>query len=104
MGFRDIWTDIAAQLEQDRKRPWERTETTALETREATQPPARAKLNGRVGQVTGTPRGVDGAIGRSLARDVGRLGLPDGVVHLLFADVCSLIIGGVCALDGGGEV
>jgi NAD(P)-dependent dehydrogenase (short-subunit alcohol dehydrogenase family) len=76
---------------------------TALEPRETAQPPARAKLNGRIVQVTGTPRGVGGAIGRSLARQVGRLGWPDGVVHLLFADVCSLVTGRVWALDGGGQ-
>jgi hypothetical protein len=76
---------------------------TALETRETTQPPARAKLNGRIVQVTGTPPGVGGASGRSLARQVGRLGWPDGVVHFLVADGCSLVIGRVCALEGGGQ-
>ena len=80
---------------------------TTLETRETTQPPARSKLHGRIAQVTGNTRGVGAAIGRSLARQVGRLGWPDGVarvVHFLFADGCSPITGRVWALDGRGEM
>ena len=80
---------------------------TTLETRETTQPLARAKLKGRIVQVTGNTRGVGAAIGRSLARQVGRLGRPDGVarvVHFLFADGCSLITGRVWALNGRGEM
>ena len=80
---------------------------TTLETRQTTQPPARAKLTGRIAQVTGNTRGVGAAIGRSLARQLGRLGWRDGVarvVHFLFADGCSLIIGRVWALDGRGEM
>ena len=80
---------------------------TTLETRETTQPPARAKLNGRIVQVTGNTRGVGAAIGRSLARQVGRLGWPDDVArvaHFLFADGRSPIIGRVWALDGRGEM
>jgi len=79
---------------------------TTLETRETTQPPARANLNGRIVQVTGNTRGVGAAIGRSLARQVGRLGWPDGVarvIHFVCADVRALIIGRVWALDGRGE-
>ena len=75
---------------------------TTLETRETTQPPARAKLNGRIAHVTGNTRGVGAAIGRSLA---GRLGRPEEVtrmMHFLFADGCSLITGRVWALDGRG--
>ena len=78
-----------------------------METGETAQPPARAKLNGRIVQVTGNPRGVGAAIGRSLARQVGRLGWPDGVArvaHFPCVDDCSPIIGRVWALDGGGEV
>ena len=80
---------------------------TTLETRETTQPPARAKLNGRIVQVTGNTRGVGAAIGRSLVRQLGWLGWPDGVArgaYFLFADVCSLITGRVWALDGRGEM
>ena len=78
---------------------------TTLESRETTQPPARAKLNGRVVPVTGNTRGVVGAaIGRSLASKLGR---PDGVArvaHFLFEDGRSPIMNRVWALDGGGEV
>ena len=80
---------------------------TTLETRETTQPPARPELNGRIVQVTGNTPGVGAAIGRSLARQVDWLGWPDGVarvVRFVFADVCSLIIGRVWALDGRGEM
>jgi len=80
---------------------------TKLETRETTQPLAREKLNRGIVQVTGNARGVGAAIGRCLARQVGRLGWPDGVarvMHFPFADVCSLIIGRVWALDGRGEM
>ena len=80
---------------------------TTLEARETTQPPVRAKLNGRIVQVTGNTRRVGAAIDRSLARQVGELGWPDGVarvVHFLFADGCSPIIGRVWALDGRGEM
>ncbi len=77
---------------------------TTLETRETTQPPARAKLNGRIAQVTGNTRGVGAAIGRGLA---SKLGWPDGVarvVHFLFADGCSPIIGRMWARNGSGEM
>ncbi len=80
---------------------------TALESRETTQPPAPAKLTGRIVQLAGNTRGVGAAIGRSLARQVGRLGWPDGVArlaHFLFADDRALIIGRVWALDGRGEL
>ena len=77
---------------------------TTLETRETTQPPARAKLNGRIVQVTENTRGVGAAIGRSPASKLGR---PDGVArvaHFVFADGCSLIAGRVWALNGRGEM
>ena len=80
---------------------------TTLETRETTQPPARAKLNRRNVQVMGNTRGVGAAIGRNLARHLGRLGWPDGVARVMrfpFADVCSPLTGRVWALDGRGEV
>ena len=80
---------------------------TTLETRETTQPLAREKLQGRIAQVRGNTRGVGAAIGRSLARQLGRLGWPDEVarvMHFLFADGCSLITGRVWALDGRGEM
>jgi len=80
---------------------------TALETRETTQPPARAKLHGRIVQVTGNTRGVGAAIGRSPASQLGRLGWPEEVArvaHFLFADGCSPITGRVWALDGRGEM
>ena len=76
-----------------------------METRQTTQRPARAKLSGRIVQVTGNTRGVGAAIGRSVARQLGRLGWPEEVarvVHFLFADGCSLIIGRVWALGGRG--
>ncbi len=78
---------------------------TTLETRETTQPPARAMVTGRNVQVTGNTRGVGAAIGRSLARQLGRLGWRDGVAgvaRFLFADGRSPIIGRVWALDGRG--
>jgi hypothetical protein len=77
---------------------------TTLETRETTQPPAREKLKGQNVQVTGNTRGVGAAIGRSLASKLGRPYRVTRVVHLLFADGCSLITGRVWALDGRGEM
>ena len=77
---------------------------TALEIRETTQPPAGAKLSGRIVRVTGNTRGVDAAIGRSLASKLERSDGVARVVHFLFADGCSVIVGRVWALDGGGEV
>lgn len=80
---------------------------TTVETRETTQPPGRATLKGRIVRVTGNTRGVGAAIGRSLARQVGRLGWPDGVApvaHFLFANGRSPITGRVWALDGRGEM
>jgi hypothetical protein len=77
---------------------------TTLETRETPQPPAGAKLDGRIAQVTGNTRGVDAAIGRSLASKLGR---PDGVarvVQFLFADGRSLITGRMWALDCRGQM
>jgi hypothetical protein len=77
---------------------------TILEIRETVQPPGRAKMNGRIVLVMGNTRGVGAAIGRGLASKRGR---PDGVarvVHFLFADACSLIIGRVWALDGKGDM
>jgi hypothetical protein len=66
-----------------------------VETCEATQPPAREKLNGGIIQVTANTRGVGAAIGRSLARQVDRVGWPDDVacVMHLFADGGSPIFG-----------
>jgi hypothetical protein len=79
---------------------------TTWTTRETTTRPARAKLNGRIVQVTGNTRGVGAAIGRSLAGQVGWLGWPDEVARVmhLFADGRSPIIGRVWALDGRGEM
>ena len=80
---------------------------STLETREPTQPPAGAKLNGRIVQVAGNTRGVGAAIGRRLARQLGRLGRRNGVArgaHFLFADGRCPIIGRVWALDGRGEM
>ena len=47
---------------------------TALVTGETTQPPAGEEVHGRIVRVTGNTRGVGAAIGRSLARQLGRLG------------------------------
>ena len=77
---------------------------TTLETRETTHSAAGAKLSGRMVQVTGNTRGVDAAIGRSLASKLGRSDGVARVVHFLFADGCSPIVGRVWALDGGGAM
>jgi NAD(P)-dependent dehydrogenase (short-subunit alcohol dehydrogenase family) len=77
---------------------------STLETRETPQPPAGAKLNGRIAQVTGNTRGVGAAIGRSLASKLGRPDRVARVVQFLFADGCSLITGRMWALDGRGEM
>ena len=76
---------------------------TTLETRETTQPPARAKLKARIAQVTGNTRG---SARRSVAALLASWGGPEvaRVMHFPFADVCSLITGRVWALDGRGEM
>ena len=69
------------------------------------QPLTREKLKGQIAQVAGGSRGVGAAIGRSPARQLGRLGWPDEARVLRFscADVCSLITGQVWALNVRGD-
>jgi hypothetical protein len=84
---------------------------TTLETRETTQPPDRAKLNGGIVQVTGNTRG---SARRSVAAWPGgwagwggAMGWRDGVagvVRFLFAGGRSPIIGRVWALDVRAEM
>ena len=77
---------------------------TTLETRETTQPPARAKLKARIAQVAGNTRG---SARHLVAAWLASWGGPDEVarvMHFPFADVCSLITGRVWALDGRGEM
>ena len=80
---------------------------TSFATRARSRLLAGEKLKGRVAVVAGGTRGsARRSIAAWLASRAG-LGRPDGVtgvVHLLCADVCSLIAGRVWAVDGGGEV
>jgi NAD(P)-dependent dehydrogenase (short-subunit alcohol dehydrogenase family) len=72
---------------------------TTSEAREATQPLAEEKLEGRVALVTGGT-----AIGRSLASRLGRRDGVARVVHFQCAGASSCVTGRVWALNGSQEM
>lgn len=71
---------------------------------EITRPLAGEKLKGRVVLVTGGPRGVGTAIGRSQASRLGRRDGVARVVHFLCAGASCYITGRVWALNTSQEV